>query len=219
MKYYEAYEERYKTIHKKGHSWSSNIATPIVLETIKKCGISKTDRILEIGCGEGRDAIPVLKEGYDLLATDISEEAIKYCQKNCKEYVDKFQVLDCLNSNHKDKYRFIYAIAVLHMLVLDEDRIKFLEFIKDHLEDNGVALVCSMGDGTMEMKSDIATAFNLQKREHPSGEVMVTATSCRMVSFETFEKEIEQAGLKIVDKGITSSLPDFNSLMFVVIRK
>ena len=216
--YYEAYDERYKTIHQKGHSWSSDVATPIVLETINKYGIEKDESILEIGCGEGRDANKLLNNGYNLLATDISEEAIKYCQSNSK-YPNRFKVLDCLDDNHASKYRFIYAIAVIHMLVLDADRQKFYSFISEHLEDNGVALICSMGDGKFEMESNIKEAFELAKREHPCGEIEVAATSCRMVNFDTFRKEIKNANLSIIEEGIASSLPEFDSLMYAVVKK
>lgn len=219
MKYYEAYEERYKTIHKKGHSWSSNVPTPIVLKTIKDLKLTKEDTILEIGCGEGRDSKPVLDEGYNLLATDISKEAIDYCATQMPEYAYNFWVLDCLNDKLDIKFDFIFAVAVIHMLVLDEDRKKFYQFIYDHLKDEGHALICSMGDGEMEMKSDISKAFEIVKREHESGDVMVASTSCRMVNFETFEKEIKEANLKVVDKGITSSLPDFDKLMFAIMTK
>ena len=75
-----------------------------------------------------------------------------------------------------------------------------------------------MGSGETEMKTDINEAFSLKKREHHAGEVEVVATSCRMVSFKTMEKEITDAGLCIIDKGITSSLPDFNSLMFALVK-
>ena len=75
-----------------------------------------------------------------------------------------------------------------------------------------------MGDGIMEKESDINQAFELQKREHESGEIYVAATSCRIVSFKTFEKEISQSNLTIIEKGITASPPDFNSLMFVVVK-
>ena len=85
-KYYEAYEERYKTAHEKGVSWAGKACTPIVMETIRKYGIRKEDDLLEIGCGEGRDAREVLKNGYRLLATDISEEAVSYCRKNMPEH-------------------------------------------------------------------------------------------------------------------------------------
>ena len=49
--------------------------------------------------------------------------------------------------------------------------------------------------------------------------MLVAATSCRMVSFSTFERELKESGLKIVEEGITKSLPDFDSLMYAVVRK
>ena len=39
-KYYAAYNERYKTAHAQGVSWSSNVSTPIVMEVIEKYNIS-----------------------------------------------------------------------------------------------------------------------------------------------------------------------------------
>ena len=66
--YYDAYDKRYQIIHKKGHSWSGDIPTPIVLNTLQKYSVSKDSFILETGCGEGRDAFPLLENGYDVLA-------------------------------------------------------------------------------------------------------------------------------------------------------
>ena len=60
--YYKAYEDRYKTIHQKGASWFSNTPTPIVMELLEKYGISLSSPILEIGCGEGRDAKALLEK-------------------------------------------------------------------------------------------------------------------------------------------------------------
>jgi cyclopropane fatty-acyl-phospholipid synthase-like methyltransferase len=218
-KYYKAYNERYKTAHNLGVSWSSDIATPIVVEILNKYNIDKNKKLLEIGCGEGRDSRALLEDGYDLFATDISTEAISYCKNNISKYKDSFSTLDCLGDSLKDRYDFILAVAVIHMLVLDSDRNLFYQFIKRHLNDDGIALICTMGDGSTERKSDISTAFDLQEREHETGKMMVAATSCRMVSFKTFEEEIFQNGLCIIDKGITTSLPDFNCLMFAVIKK
>lgn len=216
-KYYEAYEDRYKTAHEKGVSWSSSQCTPIVLETIRKYISDPETLMLEIGCGEGRDAKAVLEKGYRLLATDISPEAVAYCKAHIPARSGGFAVLDCVRGEHPDKYGFIYAVAVIHMLVLDEDRNAFYAFVRDHLAENGLALICTMGDGEAELKSDISTAFQLQERDHESGKMLVTGTSCRMVSFKTFEKELASNGLKIVEKGITESLPDFNSLMYAIV--
>ncbi|MBO4562723.1 MAG: hypothetical protein J5772_03840 [Clostridia bacterium] len=46
--------------------------------------------------------------------------------------------------------------------------------------------------------------------------MLVAATSCRMVSFRTFEEEIKRNGLMIIEKGLTSAPPEFDSLMYAV---
>lgn len=218
-KYYEAYDERYKTVHRSGYSWSGFERSPIVPETIEKYGLTTENTMLEIGCGEGRDANVLLQHGYDLLATDISPEAISYCQARLPEYADSFAVLDCINGVHSMRYDFIYAIAVVHMLVENRDRKAFYDFIYHHLNDNGIALVCTMGDGESEMQSDTSKAFELQLRDHPSGEMLVAATSCRMVSFAAFETELKENGFAIIDKGFTEAMPSFNCLMYAVIKR
>lgn len=218
-KYYTAYDERYKTAHKNGISWSSNKSSPIVMEVIEKYNIELEQCLLEIGCGEGRDSRTVLENGFNLISTDISNEAIEYCKQLMPNFAHNFSVLDCLSANIDKVFDFIYAIAVIHMLVLDDDRDKFYQFIYDHLKQTGLALICTMGDGETEVQSDINNAFELQEREHESGKMMVAGTSCRMVSFKTFEEELKRNHLAIIEKGITSALPDFNSLMFAVVRR
>ena len=218
-KYYEAYEERYKTAHSQGVSWSSDIHSPIVLEVIKKYPIRPKDTLLEIGCGEGRDAKAVLESEYHLLATDISSEAIAYCKKTMPDFQEHFEVFDCLSDKLDKQFDFIYGVAVIHMLVLVEDRDGFYQCIYNHLKPDGVALICTMGDGTFEMQSDISQAFELQERNHESGKMLVAGTSCRMVSFHTFGEELARNGLQVIEQGITSALPDFNSLMYAVAKK
>jgi hypothetical protein len=127
--------------------------------------------------------------------------------------------LDCLSDKLDKQFDFIYGIAVIHMLVLNEDRDGFYQFIYNHLKLDGLALICTMGDGEFEMQSDISRAFEIQERNHESGKMMVAGTSCRMVSFKTFDDELSRNGLKVIEKGITSALPEFSSLMFAVVQK
>ena len=218
-KYYTAYEERYKTVHQRGLSWEIHKSTPIVMDVIRRYRIQPDQALLEIGCGEGRDAKAVLENGFRLTATDISEEAVSYCREHIPEFASQFSVLDCLSSDMDRSFDFIYAVAVLHMLVLEEDRNGFYRFIHDHLIPEGIALICTMGNGENEYQSDVSKAFELQERDHPSGKMMVPATSCRMVSFKTFEKEIEENDLLLVEKGIISIPPAFDSLMYAVVKR
>ena len=106
------------------------------------------------------------------------------------------------------------------MLVEDADRDAFYNFIRNHLADNGIALICTMGDGKMERKTDIRTAFELQERTHEqTGKtVQIAATSCRLVSFDTLHKELQRNSLQILCEGITAAPPDFPQMMYTVVR-
>lgn len=217
--YYKAYEDRYKTIHQKGASWFSNTPTPIVMELLEKYGISLSSPILEIGCGEGRDAKALLEKGYCLKATDVSPEAISYCKAAFPEHISNFQTLDCLKDHHPFSYTFIYSVAVIHMLVPSKDRTDFYQFIYQHLTENGLSLICTMGDGKIERETDIRKAFRVEEREHSSGSIPVSSTSCKMVSFSTFEKELKENHFTIIEKGLTESFPDFPILMYALVKK
>lgn len=217
--YYKAYEDRYKTIHQKGASWFSNTPTPIVMELLEKYGISLSSPILEIGCGEGRDAKALLEKGYCLKATDVSPEAISYCKAAFPEHISNFQTLDCLKDHHPFSYTFIYSVAVIHMLVPSKDRTDFYQFIYQHLTENGLSLICTMGDGKIERETDIRNAFRVEEQEHSSGSIPVASTSCKMVSFSTFEKELKENHFTIIEKGLTESFPDFPILMYALVKK
>lgn len=221
MKYYEAYDERYKTIHGMGKSWASDIPTPIVGEAIARYGVKKTDRILDVGCGEGRDALSLLCGGFDIEAVDVSPEAVDYCRKKAPQYAEHFRVFDCLRDDNSGeyakKYDFVYSVAVIHMLTEDADRRAFFDFVKNSLRAGGKALVCSMGDGRIEHISDSSRAFNMAERTHGGEKVQVAETSCRIASFETLEAEIRASGLSIVEKGLTASPPEFSEMLYFVL--
>ena len=219
--YYEAYDDRYRQVHSKNLQWFSQQPSRIVSEVMEQYSIDKCARILEVGCGEGRDAGYLMERGYDVLATDVSPEAISFCRKQYPHYADRFAVLDCIRDTLDERFELIYAVAVVHMLVLDDDRTGLYQFIHAHLKDHGIALVCTMGDGTMERRSDITTAFDLQERVHEaSGKILeIAGTSCRMVNFETFVHELQQNGFVVVQQGITAVEPDFPEMMYAIVKK
>lgn len=220
QQYYHAYELRYQQVHRQGLQWTSDTPTPIVRQTIEQYQIPQQAQILEIGCGEGRDAAPLLREGRNLLATDVSPESIRYCREKLPDFAASFAVVDCLHDRLERKFDFIYAVAVLHMLVLDEDRAGFYRFIREHLKPEGLALICTMGDGQVQMQSDITTAFSLQPRCHQQTgqELILAGTSCRMVNFLTFSRELKQGGLVQVESGLSAAPPEFSSLMYAVVK-
>ena len=153
--------------------------------------------------------------------TDISPEAIRYCREKRPEYAVNFHVLDCVAGKLHKKFRFLYGIALIHMLVEDAHRAAFYRFIREHLEEDGIALVCTMGDGFLERRSDVSTAFEPQERTHgQTGEkLLIAGTSCRMVGWDQFLEEIRNSGLRVVEYGLTEVPPDFPVMMYAVMKK
>lgn len=217
--YYEAYDDRYRQVHSRDLQWFMDGPSPIVGEVVRALSIPPSASILELGCGEGRDAAHLLTLGYDVLATDISPAAISYCRGKFPAHAHRFCTLDCVRGGLDGRFDFIYAVAVIHMLVEDSDRAEFYRFIRRHLTPGGHALICTMGDGRTQRRTDPASAFDLQQRVHEStGQtVCIASTSCRMVDFPTFERELSRAGLNILKQGITSIPPDFPQMMYAVV--
>ena len=219
-KYYEAYDLRYQQVHEKGLEWFCGAPTPIVAEALAKCGISPEAPMLEIGCGEGHDAAFLLGRGCNLTATDVSPAAIAFCKAKYPQWAAHFDVLDALADLLDAKFDFIYAVAVLHMLVPDEDRHALLAFIREHLTEDGFGLVVTMGDGEMQRATDISRAFDVQSRIHEkSGQtVEIASTSCRIVPRADFRREIEGAGLTIAEMGDTA-WDDTPFAMYAIVKR
>ena len=219
--YYKAYEERYKQVHKNDTLWFSPVPTLEVMYVINDYNISKKSKILDLGCGEGRDALYLLKEGYDLLALDYSDDAIKKCQEMCsEENRKKFRQFDIMMDTLNEKFDFIYSIAVLHMFIDDNHRRKFYKFIRNHLKDNGVAFIVTMGDGEENYTSDKDEAFKPVTRINinTNEEMSVASTSCRIVDWTTFRRELKEANFFIVDQWMTDRIPDFSVGMCVIVK-
>lgn len=218
--YYEAYDLRYRQVHARGLRWFDDRPTPIVAQVMERYSIDPQAEMLEIGCGEGRDAAALLAKGCRLLATDVSPHAVEDCRRRFPQWQEHFRRLDCLRDVLENRFDFIYAMAVLHMLVPDEDRAGFWRFIAKHLAKDGLGLVMVMGDGEITRATDIAQAFESRLRVHEKTgtQVEIASTSCRMVSMEALRAEIAAAGLEEVETGRTAC-EDFPMAMYAVVRR
>lgn len=220
--YYKAYDKRYRQTYENNSLWEISERTKEVIDTLKKYKIAKNSNILELGCGEGRDAIYLLDNGYNVLGVDYSFAVIDKCNELTNyKYVNNFKQLDLIENSLNEKFDFIYSVAVIHMFVLDEHRNKFYNFIYDHLKDNGIALIISMGDGTLEINSDLEKAFDDTKRVNinTNKEIMVASTSCRVKKIDEMKKEIQLNNLEILEEKIIDDVLSFNKCMLFIVKK
>ena len=221
INYYTAYEKRYSQVYNKKMMWSSNQPTPDVIHFFNEYNISKKNRVLDLGCGEGRDAIHFLDKGYNIFAVDYSKTVIEMCNKITRnKYKDKFRDFDLIKDKMEEKFDFIYSVAVLHMFITQEHRDKFLTFIKEHLNENGRCLLCVFGDGIESYSSNIEDSFkNVNRTVMNNGtNLNIAATSCRVVSWDELEREIVYNNLKIEKKWISIEIPEFTNSMCVIVK-
>ena len=220
--YYKAYDKRYKIVHETSNLWEYFTPTKEVEDFIKNYSFSNSDDILDLGCGEGRDAIYLLNKGYNVDACDYSAEAIKSCDKlSNNKYKERFFQLDVFNDNFEKKYNLIYSICVLHMCVLEEHRRGFLDFIYKHLKAGGYALIIVLGDDYYERETDIKEAYKFEKRQIRDLNITVDIpkTSCRIVSRKYLDKELRISKLCIEKKWLSGDVPGFSKTMCTIVKK
>lgn len=98
---------------------------------------TKPLKLLEIGCGEGRDAIFFTRNGFDVTAFDISETGInKAKQLAIKSRVNvNFFQSDLKNFKPAETYDVIYSSGVLHHIT-DEFKEELFNYYKDYTSIN-----------------------------------------------------------------------------------
>lgn len=98
------------------------------------------DKVLDVGCGNGRFLELLKGKNIDYIGIDYSEKLIDIAKNR---YPDKkFLVADALNipfpSNYFDK---VFLIAVLHNIPSEEHRLKILQEIKKVLKPKGTLIL------------------------------------------------------------------------------
>jgi len=111
-------------------------------EVVKLLKYKKFGTVLDLGVGEGRDALFLAKKGFDVTGVDISETAIKKFLKLAKKFKVKVKgiVADISKFEFDKNYDIIISIATLHFL--SKKNIKLLiKKIKEHTNKNGPNLI------------------------------------------------------------------------------
>ncbi|SIO06100.1 class I SAM-dependent methyltransferase [Algoriphagus halophilus] len=91
-----------------------------LLDQILKGRFSKEMKILDAGCGEGRNTVYFIREGYQIFGIDPNEIAIQYCRYQAKSLDPKYDVHRFLEGKledipfHSSSFDAVICSAVLH---------------------------------------------------------------------------------------------------------
>ncbi len=111
-------------------------------------GILHAGKMLELGCGPGRNAIYASLKGYEVDAVDISKEAIDWAKERAREknISVNFECKSVFDLNIKDQqYDLVYDSGCLHHL-WPHRRIGYIQMIHNALKTGGyfkINMLCS----------------------------------------------------------------------------
>lgn len=112
-----------------------------ILETIPP----RSEKLIELGCGNGRDAVFFANEGFEVLAIDQVESEIKFLTYRYQQ-IGSLHLLcadftDCLI---KEKFDVVYSRFTLHSIT-EEQQHKVLSWAYDILNNNGSICIEARG--------------------------------------------------------------------------
>ncbi|WP_409295507.1 class I SAM-dependent methyltransferase [Peribacillus sp. SCS-26] len=111
-------------------------------------GWIKQGKALDLGCGPGRNALFLAKNGFRVDAVDSSAEAVRWGQERTAGYPVRFIKENIFNLDiEEDSYDVVYDSGCLHHIA-PHRRLSYLEILGHALKPGGIfALTCFAENG------------------------------------------------------------------------
>lgn len=198
----EYWNKYYKT-HK-------NPGTPSPFAIYIQKYISENNTLLELGCGNGRDAVYLANNGLSVIGMDqISEEIdflnSKYSNENLKFICDDFTNIKLINNTFNN----IYSRFTLHA-ISEKQANDVLQWTLNHLENDGLFL--------LEVRSTNDELYNEGEKIIGERNVRITSHYRRFIEFDILKTKITNLGFHIVEAIEDKNLAVYKDENPVVIR-
>jgi tellurite methyltransferase len=130
-----SYEKKYKGTK---NFWGLK-PSPLCLKVLWMMPFEKRIKLLDIGCGEGRNAIFFAKNSYEVTAFDLAKTGIEKTRRNAEQagvQINAFQA-DLNEYRLEEKFDVIFSLAALHY-IRPELRNEILDNYRNFTNDGGL---------------------------------------------------------------------------------
>lgn len=160
--------------------------------------LSSGDKVLDLGCGNGRFYPAFKKRNADYHGIDVSSKLIEIAQKRYPEARFEISSIESIESNSFGK---IYSIAVLHHIPSHDLRLGFLREARRVLRNGGYLILTVWNLKEKMKKRSFLSWFKLDK-----GDIFLPWYGSKDTYFHCFNLEelvqlAKEAGFEIIDKG------------------
>lgn len=163
-------------------------------------------RILDIGCGPGREAIALAQRGYDVVAVDISAAALERARTNAAEadVAVEFALVDGLQVPAGP-----FAVALLWVQVLGnmerrEDQLALLQNCREALQPG--AIVSASGHYEAYCRSVWGDQTDANWF-YPTGSWEPGTLKYHMFTPESLAELLVEAGFEVLESGVPETSP------------
>ena len=118
--------------------WEIGVPQPIVCEILDN---ASPGRLLDVGCGFGRNAKAAFDRGYNVTAIDIASAAIEQCRKYYADTAITFQICDACNTELAPSFNMILDSATYHAIPTMQRRDYLTEMHRLATEDTVFHLI------------------------------------------------------------------------------
>ncbi|MBI4117379.1 MAG: NAD-dependent epimerase/dehydratase family protein [Parcubacteria group bacterium] len=127
-------------------------------------------KVLDVGCGTGFSSFVWAHAAKEVLATDISVEAINYAKENYKKKNLQFSAGNFLDSKFPEKHFDVVISTYVFEQVSEARQAEFLEFMKKYLADDGLIILATPNKKiTTPFSQEVAFGSQSQKEYDKKG--------------------------------------------------
>jgi SAM-dependent methyltransferase len=128
--YYYGYADRYEEVYRHGGTtWETKDPNDTLMQTLEQLEMDPC-RAIDLGCGEGRDAIFLARNGFKVLGVDVSNAALQKARKRAQQESVNCYFLErdviTLRGVPDRSFDFAINMGCLHMIPDQESRSRHL---------------------------------------------------------------------------------------------
>ena len=162
------YESRYSS---EDYYWGLE-PNSMCYEAMRMLPPVKKLKVLDIGCGEGKDAVFFARNGYSVSAFDVAESGLDKARSlaaKCGVQINFFRA-DVNDFVPDDNYDIIFSSGVFHY-IHPEKRISFIESLKKATNPGGLNLINAFVEKPFIAPPPDSERAELENRQWKSGEL------------------------------------------------
>jgi SAM-dependent methyltransferase len=235
--YYYGYEDRYRAVYDNGaRLWESAEPNDSLRNMMSDHPEIFAGKIIDLGCGEGRDSLYLLSQGHDVVSVDVSHTALSRARElaaaaNLETSGFMERDIIYLRGFDADHFDLAMNMGCLHMLVEDEQRASHISrvfaivrpggyFVVDHCSDEWGKGFFSIPDYE-QVAADLVPGRVIPRRIRVSdGEKNIGLEVLPFAerSPDALTQEITRSGFTLVD-GMKTETEAFGSSTILLFQK